>query len=137
MITQQEYQARRTQLAEQLVEGSIAFIPAAAESRRNGDAHYRFRQDSDFYYLTGFNEPDALLVVSAGNPGYCILFSRPNNPAEEQWTGKRLGQKGAVEQLHMDLAFDINALADELPGLLVDKNSVYYSFGKNVLLVVH
>jgi Xaa-Pro aminopeptidase len=134
MMSQQEYLARRRKCAAQLSEGSIAFIPAASEHHRNGDAHYRFRQDSDFYYLTGFNEPDALLVISADHPSRCILFSRPNNPAEELWTGKRLGQKGAVEELQMDLAFDINTLSHELPGLLVGKSAVYYSFGKHAAL---
>ncbi len=75
MITQQEYQERRQKLAQALPQGSLAIIPAAQEALRNGDSHYRFRQDSDFYYLTGFNEPDALLVLIAGQGGGCSKHS--------------------------------------------------------------
>ena len=69
MITQKEYQTRRRDLASCLPPDSIAVIPAASESLRNGDVHYRFRQDSDFYYLTGFSESDALLLISSGKEG--------------------------------------------------------------------
>jgi Xaa-Pro aminopeptidase len=115
MISQHEYQARRQKLAAQLPENSIAVVAAAQEAHRNGDAHYRFRQDSDFYYLTGFNEPDALLIVISGTHSQSIFFNRMRNPAEEQWTGKRLGQEGAVTELQMNAAFPIHALKIELP----------------------
>ena len=134
MITQQEYQSRRNKLAQQLPEGSIAIVPAAHELLRNGDAHYRFRQDSNFYYLTGFNEPDALLVLIAGKESESILFNRPRNPAAEQWTGRRLGQQGAVEELGMQRAFSIEDVAAELPGLLSGKSAVYYSLARNASL---
>ncbi|WP_058534344.1 Xaa-Pro aminopeptidase [Legionella saoudiensis] len=134
MITQQEYQSRRNKLAQQLPEGSIAIVPAAHELLRNGDAHYRFRQDSNFYYLTGFNEPDALLVLIAGRESESILFNRPRNPAAEQWTGRRLGQQGAVEELGMQRAFSIEDVAAELPGLLSGKSAVYYSIARNASL---
>ncbi|VEB39273.1 proline aminopeptidase P II [Legionella sainthelensi] len=77
MISQQEFQARRRDLTQKLPEGSIAIIPAAHESIRNGDAHYRFRQESNFYYLTGFNEPDAVLILISGLDQQSILFNRP------------------------------------------------------------
>ena len=131
MITQQEYAARRKKLAQHLPEGSIAIIPAAHEALRNGDTHYRFRQDSNFYYLTGFNEPDALLVLIAGQEEQSVLFNRPRNPAEEQWTGKRLGQEGAVSELGMHRAFPIDRLADELPALLGGKSTIYYAIARN------
>ena len=134
MVKQQEYQARRKALAAKLPEQSIAVVAAAKEAHRNGDAHYRFRQDSDFYYLTGFNEPDALLLITSGLESQSILFNRPKNPAEEQWTGKRLGQQGAVDYLGMDLAFSLDNLKQELVDLLIGKEKIYYSFGKNVLL---
>ena len=134
MITQQEYQARRNKLAQQLPEGSVAIIIAAHEQLRNGDAHYRFRQDSNFYYLTGFNEPDAILVLIAGKESQSILFNRPRNPAAEQWTGRRLGQQGAVEELGMQMAFSIDDVAEELPGLLGGKSAVYFSFARNAEL---
>ncbi|KTD76539.1 Xaa-Pro aminopeptidase [Legionella waltersii] len=131
MISQAEYQARRNQLASQLPPDSVAIIPAAHELLRNGDAHYRFRQDSDFYYLTGYNEPDALLIIAAGKDNESILFNRSRNPAEEQWTGKRLGQEGAVHELGMSRAFPITELSEELPNLLCGKTSIYYNLGHN------
>lgn len=129
MITQQEYKARRNKLARSLPEGSVALIPAAHEVLRNGDTHYRFRQDSNFYYLTGFNEPDALLVLCAGKEEYSVLFNRPRNPAEEQWTGQRLGQERAVAELGMNEAFPLSQLAEELPQLLAGKTAIYYAIG--------
>lgn len=131
MITQQEYQTRRKNLAMRLPSRSIAIIPGAVEQLRNGDAHYRFRQDSDFYYLTGFNEPEAVLLVTAGSESVSILFNRPRNQAIEQWTGKRLGQDDACRQLGVDFAYSIEAYATRLPELLADKQAVYYLMGRN------
>jgi len=131
MITLVEYQSRRKKLTQQLPVGSVAIIPAAHELIRNGDAHYRFRQDSNFYYLTGFNEPDAVLVLIADEKSQSILFHRPRNPLEEQWTGKRLGQEGALIELGMNAAFPINNMADELPKLLTGRSAIYYALARN------
>ncbi|KTD11937.1 proline aminopeptidase P II [Legionella gratiana] len=131
MISPQEYQTRRRTLTQKLLEGSIAIIPAAHESLRNGDTHYRFRQESNFYYLTGFNEPDALLVLISGSTPQSILFNRPRNPAEEQWTGKRLGQDGALSELGMSAAFPIECISEELPKLLSGKTAIYYALARN------
>ncbi|MGC1182548.1 Xaa-Pro aminopeptidase [Legionella sp.] len=131
MITQQEYKARRTKLAQQLPEDGVAIISAAHEILRNGDAHYRFRQDSNFYYLTGFNEPDALLVLIAGQEEQSILFSRQPNPTQEQWTGKCLGQDGALTELGMQAAFPVSSIAKELPNLLIGKSVIYYAVARN------
>ncbi|CAM2846738.1 Xaa-Pro aminopeptidase [Legionella worsleiensis] len=129
-----EYENRRKRLAQQLAKDSIAIVSAAPESLRNGDAHYRFRQDSDFYYLTGFNEPDAVLVITSGDSGQSIMFNRPRNPAQEQWTGKRLGQEGAVSELGMDSAFPISSLDAELPQLMMGKSAVYFILGRDLTL---
>ena len=126
MISISEYQNRRQQLAMQLPLGSIAVVPAASECLRNGDAHYRFRQDSDFYYLTGFNEPDAVLLIIAGKAGESVLFNRPRHFAEEQWTGIRLGQTGACEQLGISEAYPIADLHARLPDWFADKTTVYF-----------
>ncbi|MCL9684528.1 Xaa-Pro aminopeptidase [Legionella maioricensis] len=131
MITQKEYQTRRKKLAEQLPADSVVVISASHELLRNGDAHYRFRQNSNFYYLTGFNEPDALLVIISGKEPQSILFNRPHNPAEEQWTGKRLGQEGALKELSMNAAFPVASIAEELPKLLAGKAAVYYVLGQD------
>lgn len=131
MITQHEYQARRDRLAALLPDDAIAIVAAASEQTRNGDAHYRFRQDSNFYYLTGFEEPDALLLITAGQNSESILFNRPKNAHEEQWTGKRLGQEGAVTALGMACAFPIDRIDEELQQLLTGKTSVFYSLGSH------
>lgn len=131
MITQQEYQTRRRALAAKLPPGAIAIIPAAKEVLRNGDAHYRFRQDSDFYYLTGFNEPDAILVITAGQSSKAYLFNRPRDPAQEQWVGKRLGQEDACEVLKVDEAYPIDNFSTYLPELFANKTAVYFSIGRH------
>ena len=119
-----DYSARRQALAKRIPSGCIAIIPAAHEVLRNGDAHYRFRQDSDFYYLTGFNEPDALLLITSGEESTSLLFNRPKNPAEEQWTGTRLGQEGARRALGVDEAYPLTALDTRLPELLADRQAI-------------
>jgi Xaa-Pro aminopeptidase len=131
MISQHEYQIRRKELAQKLPAGSMAIIPAAHEASRNGDSHYRFRQDSNFYYLTGFNEPDALLLIIAGPEMQSILFNRPRNPAEEQWSGKRLGQDGALSELGMHAAFPVAYIAEELPKFISGKSAIYYNLARH------
>lgn len=130
MISMQEYQARRHALAKKLPAGALAIIPAANECLRNGDAHYRFRQDSNFYYLTGFNEPEAVLVIGS-EPQQSYLFNRPRNPTQEQWTGRRLGQEEASQVLGVDDAFSIESLALRLPELLANKTALYYPMGRH------
>lgn len=127
----QEYKARRQKLAQSMSPDSVAIIPAANELLRNGDAHYRFRQDSNFYYLTGFNEPEALLMVIAGEEGDSYLFNRKRNPALEQWTGRRLGQEDAPSLLGVREAFPIETLAQRLPEFLTAKTKIYYTIGHN------
>lgn len=130
MITVKEYQKRRHLLANQLPKKSVAIIPAGHEQRRNGDSDFPFRQDSNFYYLTGFNEPEALLLIKSADEGTTYLLNRPRNPAEEQWTGKRLGQAEAPSQLKITDAFSIDSLATQLPELMKDCSAIYYSLGQ-------
>ena len=130
MMTQEEYRLRRQALASRLPENSIAIIPAASEVLRNGDSHFRFRQDSDFYYLTGFNEADALLLITAGNTSISYLFNLARNPVLEQWNGPRLGQDGACETLGIEKAFALDELESQLPILLSDKQAVYFAIGR-------
>ncbi len=122
------YRIRRQQLAKALPSNAIAIIPGAQEVIRNGDAHYRFRQDSDFYYLTGFDEPDALLVLTSGELGESILFNRIRVPSEELWTGPRLGQERAISSLNVDKAYSIDAFSTMLPELLLEKEAIYFPF---------
>ncbi|WP_419419750.1 Xaa-Pro aminopeptidase [Legionella sp. D16C41] len=131
MITYEEYQLRRCKLAQQLPENAVAIITAAEEMPRNGDSHYRFRQASNFYYLTGFNEPNAILVLFAGKNDNSILFNQPRHPAEEQWTGKRLGQEGACKNLNISQAFPIDTFKARLAELLANKSALYYEICRN------
>lgn len=129
MVNISEYKERRLKLAKKLPKDSIALIFAANEQIRNGDAHYRFRQDSSFYYLTGFNEPQAILVIDS-NPLTSSLFNKPNNPEEEIWNGKILGQEGACQELGFDFAYPINDFKTHLPKILANKKNVYYDFSQ-------
>lgn len=125
-----EYSRRRNQLAAAMQDNAIAIIPGASDILRNGDAQYRFRQDSNFYYLTGFNEPDAILVVLSDQSVHSILFNCVRDPAQEQWTGRRLGQEGAKVELGMQDAFPIESFETHLPDLLTGKSVIYYPFGQ-------
>ena len=130
MIALREYQDRRQRLAMQLPSGSIALLPAASDCLRNGDAHYPFRQDSDFYYLTGFNEPGALLLIMAGKTGESILFNRARNFSQEQWTGKRLGQTDACEQLGVKAAYPLEEIETRLPEYFAERTAIFYPMGR-------
>jgi len=98
-----EYAARRARLMQAMGPDGIAIVPAAREVIRNRDTHYKFRQDSDFRYLTGFPEPDAIAVLAPGRPeGEYLLFVRPRDPAREIWDGYRAGPAGAKQQYRAD-----------------------------------
>lgn len=123
---------RRTALLKQVKENSVVIIPGNSEVQRNGDAHYQFRQDSNFFYLTGFNEPDSLAVLLNQNgASKYILFVRPKDPAKEQWDGQRAGVDGAKSIYSADEAYDIAQLDEVIIGYLKDKNKIYYDLGCN------
>src|SRR5262245_35788399 len=110
---------RRRRFLDRLPAGAVAVIATAAPKNRNGDAEYRFRPDSDFHYLTGFGEPNALLVLSKGRKdGEQVLFLQPRNRDQEIWTGRRLGVERAVATLGIDQAHSIDELDKLLPDLL-------------------
>lgn len=125
-MIQVDYKRRRAQLMAVLPAGSVAFIRAAALQFRNGDTHYPYRQHSDFYYLTGFEEPEALLVLIPDSMGgQCILFNREKDPLRELWEGARLGQAAAPSSLGVDKAYPMAHFKSALPGLLQDKQAIY------------
>jgi Xaa-Pro aminopeptidase len=127
-----EYKRRRRQLMGMMGANSIAILPTARETVRNRDVHHPFRPDSDFYYLTGFPEPEAVLVLVPGRKhGEFILFCRERDPAKEQWDGYRAGLEGAVECYGADDAFPITDLDDILPGLLEERERVYFAMGSD------
>ncbi|AOU96903.1 Xaa-Pro aminopeptidase [Acidihalobacter yilgarnensis] len=127
-----EFARRRRQLMRQIGERGIVIMPAAPVRLRNRDADYRYRQDSDFLYLTGFSEPEAVAVLIPGRPqGEFILFCRERDLAQETWHGRRAGQAGAVERYGADDSFPITDIDDILPGLLEDRDRVFYSMGRD------
>ncbi len=114
----------------QMGRDSIAILPAAPVRHRNNDVEYAYRQDSDFYYLTGFGEPEAVAVLIPGREqAEYILFVRDRDPARETWDGKRAGPAGARRDYGADDAFPFTDLDDILPGLLENRARVYYEMG--------
>ena len=130
MITRKEFGRRRKQLMRMMGKDSIAIIPTASELLRNRDVEFPFRADSDFYYLTGFHEPDAVAVLIPGRPhGEYLLFCRERDPEMETWTGKRAGTQGAVDDFDADDAFPIGDIDEILPGLMECCERVFYTMG--------
>jgi len=131
-ISDKEFARRRKRLMADIGEDAIAIIPSAEHKIRNRDAEYPFRQDSDFLYLTGFNEPEAVVVLIPGREeGEFILFCREKDPKKEQWTGRMAGLEGAVETYAADDAFPIDDIDEILPGLMENRNQVFYTLGNN------
>ena len=120
--------ARRARLA-QAMQAGIAVIPTAPERIRNRDTHYPYRYDSHFYYLSGFPEPEAVLVIVAGAQPKSLLFCREKNEERETWDGFRFGPKGAQERFGFDAAFPIGELDAQLATLLADQPALYYPVG--------
>ena len=134
-MKQNEFKKRRKQLMQRVGEGNIALIGSASMHTRNRDVNYPFRQDSDFYYLTGFNEPDALAVFVPGRAqGEYILFCREFDAKKALWEGAHSGLEGATTHYDADDAFPIDDLDDILPGLLENKTKVFYPMGCNLEL---
>ncbi len=128
------FQQRRTRLLEQMraLGGGIAILPTAPEVARNSDAHYPYRHDSYFYYLTGFGEPEAIVVLIAGAQSTTdqqILFCRSKNMEREIWDGFRYGPEAAAHTFGFDSAFAIEAIDDELPKLIANQPALFYGIG--------
>lgn len=127
MITQKEFQRRRRQLMRLVGKGGIVLIASAPAQKRNRDVDYPFRQDSDFFYLTGFNEPESLAVLVPGREqGEYLLFCREYDAQKSLWTGHHAGLDGAREDFGADDAFPIEDMDEILPGLLENRERVYY-----------
>lgn len=109
--------------------GGVAIIPTAPEVMRNRDADYPYRHDSYFYYLSGFTEPEAVVVLVAGKESRSILFCRDKNLEREIWDGYRFGPQAAQQQFAFDAAFPIEELDKHMPTLLADVPAIYYSLG--------
>ncbi|GKS82866.1 aminopeptidase P N-terminal domain-containing protein [Acidovorax sp. SUPP1855] len=120
------YAQRRARLASMLGEGGIAIVPTAPERPRNRDSDFLYRHDSYFYYLTGFTEPGACLVITA--QGQSTLFCQPKDLEREIWDGYRLGPEAAVGTLGVDAAHSAAVLESQLPRLLENRTRVWYPF---------
>ncbi len=132
MIEAREFVRRRRQLMRMAGRDAIVIVPAAPERVRSNDSHYPYRQDSDFHYLGGFPEPDAVLALIPGREqGEMILFCRERDAERERWDGARIGTEGAVRDYGFDDAFPIDDIDDILPGMIEGRARVYYHFGRD------
>ena len=124
----------RPQLSEfmrRMNQKSVAIIPSAREVTRSNDTHYRFRQDSDFYYLTAFEEPEAIAVIVPSREQKYTLFVRPRDPEREIWDGRRAGVEGAKKHFGADEAFPTEEFPGKLEGILDGAEKLYYRLGVN------
>ena len=129
-MDKKEFSRRRKKLMAVMDDVSIAIIPTAPARQRNRDIEYAYRPDSDFYYLTGFDEPEAVAVLMPGREqGEFLLFCRERNPERERWDGARVGLEGACDMFGADDAFPIGDIDDILPGLMENRSTVFFAMG--------
>ena len=132
MIKKAEFGRRRRKLMNFMGNNSIAILPSSSEVVRSRDTDFRFRQHSDFHYLSAFPEPEAVLVLLPGREqGEYIIFCREKDEKMETWHGRRFGQAGAKKHFGCDDAFPIDDIDDILPGLMEGRERIYYEFGNN------
>lgn len=132
LMKQTEFKRRRKQIMQQIGKGNIGIIASAPNRTRNRDVDYPYRQDSDFYYLTGFNESGALAVFIPGREqGEYILFCREFDQKKALWEGAHAGLEGATAHYGADDSFPIDDLNDILPGMLENKAKVFYPMGRD------
>src|SRR5438034_947396 len=126
-----EFKQRRDEFMRSSARG-VAIFPAAPSPIRNGDVEHEYRQDTDFYYLTGFEEPNAVAVLAPDHPEHkFVLFVQPKDREREVWTGWRSGDEGAKRDYGADAAFTIDKLDEELPKLAQKADRIYYRFGSD------
>lgn len=124
------FRDHRIELTRRIGSGAIAVVPASTEQIRNNDVHHEFRQDSDFHYLTGFHEPDAVAVFTPGHDdGDFHLFVRPRDRETETWTGHRTGTEGAKTRFAADNAHELSELSEVLPRLMLGRDTLFYRLG--------
>ncbi len=134
-LSQNDFRVHRQNVMARMAPNSIAVIAAAPTAVRSRDTDYPYRQNSDFYYLSGFNEPDALLVLAPGRPeGEFLMLCRPKNKQMEIWEGRMAGLEGACDTYGADEAFAIDEAGDVLPKLLDGCSQIYYSIGLDTVL---
>jgi len=125
-----EFKERRERILAAIHPG-VLVVPSAPLAIRNNDVEHEYRQDSDFFYLTGFDEPDSVLVLNSTAPQPFTLFVRPRDPEREVWDGARAGVEGAVGEFGADVAFPIAELSQKLPDAIQNTERLFYRLGKN------
>ena len=132
MISQKQYASRRRDLMAMMHGNSIAVIAAAPEKIRSKDTHYPYKQSTNLSYLSGFPEPQSVMLLIPGrSQGEMVFFCRDKDPLRETWDGYRQGPAGAVQNFGADDAFPIDDIDDILPGMLEGRDRVYYGIGKD------
>ena len=130
-MEKREFARRRKRLMDVVDSGGIVIQPNAPERVRNRDVYYPYRSDSDFFYLSGFSEPESVMVLVPERPqGEVLLFCRERDAEAETWHGRRAGLEGACARYGADDAFPIADLDDILPGLMENKERIYYTMGR-------
>jgi Xaa-Pro aminopeptidase len=129
-VNQTIFEKRRKEFMQQ-IGGGLALLMSPPVRSRNHDVDYEYRQDSNFFYLTGFEEPQSVCVLAPGHPKYeYILFVRPRDKEKETWTGLRAGVEGAFQDYHAEMAYPIDELENILPEFLRDVRTLYYSLNR-------
>lgn len=131
LLPLEEFTTRREKLMAQMPNHSIAIIAANSEVTRSNDTEYPFCQDKNFYYLTGFNEPDAVIVLIKGSTNSQIIFCREKNPLQEVWHGRRIGPEKAALSFAFDHGFTLAHLDELLPDYLADLESIWHCHNVN------
>src|SRR3954468_7270984 len=127
---QNEFKERRDRVLAAIHPG-VLVVPSAPLAIRNNDVEHEYRQDSDFFYLSGFDEPDSVLVLNSQSPEPFTLFVRARDPEREVWDGARAGVEGAVAEFGANSAFTSAELAQKLPDVIQNTERVFYRLGKN------
>ena len=130
-LTREDFAARRARFVEAMGPG-VAILPAAPIAIRNSSVEHEYRQDSDFHYLTGFDEPQSVLVLTTEHPVHrTVLFVRKRDKERETWDGPRAGVEGAKELIGADATYPIDELEQRLPDYLGDVRRLHYRLGVN------
>ena len=123
-----DFSARRKRLCEELLEESVVIVSSASSYYRNSDANFPFRQDSNFHYLSGFDEPNSIIVLRPfAKDKKFIMFCRDRDPLREQWDGFRSGKEGAIKDFGAEEAYSISEVDELMPSLLEGAKNIYYS----------
>src|SRR5699024_10640691 len=126
-----DYAARRQRVMDRIGEDAAMVIFANPEQPRSNDTLFPYRQNSDLFYLSGFEEPEAVIVLAPGAEDPFVMFVRPRDRDKAVWTGYRAGAAGAVERYGADRAYELDALDEKMPDLIAGRRTLYYQLGRS------